>query len=252
MKSCLQRATSFVRIIGKVNIFYTPDILEDPFLSEEESAHCLRVLRMKAGDILRLTDGKGHFYDARISEAHPKRCAVELLAEYSQGPDSAGLYVAVAPTKNMDRMEWMVEKLTEMGIDGISFLNCRYSERKVMKTERLQKIAVSAMKQSERATLPQIAEMVDFKSFIRQDFEGQKFICHCYRDLGERLLLKEQYRMGGKALVLIGPEGDFSQEEVKMAMTEHYLPVSLGSMRLRTETAAMVSGLTMKLINIHS
>lgn len=234
-----------------MHIFYTPNILEQAFLPEEESAHCVRVLRLCNGEEIQVTDGKGNFYRCRITETHPKHCAVEILEVLPQKADHSKMSVAIAPTKNMDRMEWLTEKLTEIGVDEIFFLNCRYSERKVIKTDRLTKIAISAMKQSLRATLPTIAEIEDFKRFVQKDFDGQKFICHCYpeAEAGKRFLLKNCYQDEQPSLVLIGPEGDFSLEEVKLAQSLHFTPISLGEMRLRTETAALAAGLTMQLIH---
>ena len=145
----------------------------------------------------------------------------------------------MAPTKNMDRTEWFAEKATEIGFDELTFLNCRFSERKVIKTERIQKILVSAIKQSLKARLPRLNEMTDFNKFVRQPFNGQKFIAHCYE--GEKPLLRDVSKRGQDALVLIGPEGDFSEEEVKTAVAQGFQPVSLGRSRLRTETAALVA-----------
>ena len=153
----------------------------------------------------------------------------------------------MAPTKNMDRTEWFAEKATEIGLDELTFLNCRYSERKVIKTERIHKILVAAIKQSLKARLPQLNEMTDFNRFIRQSFNGQKFIAHCYP--GEKLLLKDCLRRGEDALVLIGPEGDFSEEEVEEALAQGFRPISLGPSRLRTETAALVACHLMNLAN---
>ncbi len=235
-----------------MHIFYTPEIESNPFLPEEESAHCVRVLRMQEGDEIRLTDGRGRFYRARIAEAHPKHCAVEILETVFEQPSSAPFYVAVAPTKNLDRMEWLVEKLTEIGVAGIYFLNCRFSERKVLKTDRLVKIAVSAMKQSERPTLPEIGELTDFKIFLSQLPQADRYICHCYQEAeaGPRALLRDVCRPSQAGLVMIGPEGDFSLEEVKLALENGFQAVSLGDMRLRTETAALVAGLTLQMSNM--
>ena len=223
-----------------MQIFYTPDITIKPELPEEEAGHCIRVLRLGEGDEIVLTDGQGSFYKAAISRAHPKHCEVTLLESWKQ-PDlwNFNLHIAIAPTKNMDRMEWFVEKATEIGFDELTFLNCRFSERKVIKTERISKILVSAIKQSLKARLPQLNEMTDFNKFITQPFPGQKFIAHCYE--GEKPLLKDMVHPGEDALVLIGPEGDFSEEEVRKATENGFIPISLGKSRLRTETAALVA-----------
>lgn len=231
-----------------MQIFYTPDIAVHPELPEEEAAHCIRVLRLSEGDEILLTDGKGSFYKAAISRAHPKHCEVNILESLKQPALwDFNLHIAVAPTKNMDRMEWFAEKATEIGIDAITCLNCRFSERKEIKPARLEKILVSAMKQSQKATLPELTGMTDFRTFINQPFEGRKFIAHC--EEGEKPLLKQTYRTGENALVLIGPEGDFSPEEIALALKQGFEPVSLGKSRLRTETAALVACHTIHVLN---
>ena len=223
-----------------MHIFYTPDIQNSPELPEEETAHAVRVLRLQPGDEVMLTDGTGNFYRARISLIAHKRCLVDIVETVPQPPLWSGhLHIAMAPTKNMDRTEWFAEKATEIGIDELTFLNCRYSERKVLKTERIAKILVSAIKQSLKARLPRLNEMMDFKAFIQQPFNGQKFIAHCHE--GEKTPLKDAVRKDEEAVVLIGPEGDFSEEEVRLAEEAGFIPVSLGPSRLRTETAALVA-----------
>lgn len=223
-----------------MHVFYTPDIAVSPELPEEEAGHCLRVLRLGVGDEVMLADGKGTFYRAAISAASGKRCQVRVTETLPQEPFWKGrFHLAMAPTKNMDRTEWLAEKATEMGFDELTFLNCRFSERKVIKTERIQKILVSAIKQSLKARLPLLNEMTDFNKFVRQPFNGQKFIAHCYE--GEKPLLRDVSKRGQDALVLIGPEGDFSEEEVKLAIEQGFQPISLGRSRLRTETAALVA-----------
>ena len=231
-----------------MHVFYTPDIAVTCEMPEEEAAHCLRVLRLGVGDEVMLTDGKGCFYKAVISAATGKRCQVKVTETIEQEPLWNGhLHLAMAPTKNMDRIEWLAEKATEIGFDELSFLNCRYSERKVIKTERVEKIVVSAVKQSLKARKPVVNEMMDFARFVKQDFAGQKFIAHCNE--GEKPLLKEILVPGDDALVLIGPEGDFSPEEVKLAESLGFRSISLGKSRLRTETAALVSVHIMNLFN---
>jgi len=231
-----------------MHVFYTPDIAVTCEMPEEEAAHCLRVLRLGVGDEVMLTDGKGCFYKAVISAATGKRCQVKVTETIEQEPLWNGhLHLAMAPTKNMDRIEWLAEKATEIGFDELSFLNCRYSERKVIKTERVEKIVVSAVKQSLKARKPVVNEMMDFARFVKQDFAGQKFIAHCNE--GEKPLLKEILVPGEDALVLIGPEGDFSPEEVKLAESLGFRSISLGKSRLRTETAALVSVHIMNLFN---
>lgn len=231
-----------------MHVFYTPDIETDPELPEEEAGHCLRVLRLTVGDEVMLTDGKGCFYKAVISAATGKRCQVKVTETIRQEPFWTGhLHLAMAPTKNMDRTEWFAEKATEIGFDELSFLNCRFSERKVLKTERIEKIVVSAVKQSLKARKPVVNEMTDFGRFMERGFTGQKFIAHCYE--GEKPLLKDVLVPGEDALVLIGPEGDFSREEVEKAESLGFRPVSLGKSRLRTETAALVAVHIMNLLN---
>lgn len=229
-----------------MHVFYTPDIAVSPELPEEEAGHCLRVLRLGVGDEVMLADGKGTFYRAAISAASGKRCQVRVTETLPQEPFWKGrFHLAMAPTKNMDRTEWLAEKATEMGLDELTFLNCRFSERKVIKTERIEKIVVSAMKQSLKAWKPVVNELTDFGAFVGRDFPGQKFIAHCYE--GEKPLLKEVLEPGQDAVLLIGPEGDFSPEEVAKAEAAGFRAVSLGKSRLRTETAALVGVMTFQL-----
>lgn len=231
-----------------MHVFYTPDIAVDGELPEEEAGHCLRVLRLGVGDEVMLTDGKGFFYKAVITAATGKRCQVKVVETIGQVPLWNGhLHLAMAPTKNMDRIEWFAEKATEIGFDELSFVNCRFSERKVIKTERIEKIVVSAVKQSLKARKPLVNELTDFGKFIQQKFEGQKFIAHCYE--GEKPLLKDVLIPGKDAVVLIGPEGDFSPEEVQKAEAAGFQAISLGKSRLRTETAALVAVHIMNLFN---
>jgi 16S rRNA (uracil1498-N3)-methyltransferase len=231
-----------------MHVFYTPDIATNPELPEEEAGHCLRVLRLTQGDEVTLTDGRGNFYRAEISLCSGKRCQVRVLETLPQEKGWEGhLHIAMAPTKNMDRTEWFVEKATEIGFDEISFLLCRFSERKVLKMDRIDKILVSACKQSYKATMPVSHQLTPFEQFIRQPFKGQKFIAHCYE--GEKPLLKNVLQRGEDALVLIGPEGDFSEEEVKHAVEAGFQPISLGRSRLRTETAALCACHILNLIN---
>ena len=231
-----------------MHVFYTPDILSTSELPEEEARHCTRVLRLSEGDEITLTDGKGNFYRAAISGASNKRCMVSILETTHQHPLWNGhLHIAMAPTKNMDRNEWFAEKATEIGIDEITFLDCRFSERKNIKTDRIEKIVVSAMKQSLKARLPRIHEMTPFDKFMNQEFKGQKFIAHCYKQ--DKKLLKEMLVPNEDTLILIGPEGDFSEEEVAKAIEKGFQPISLGNSRLRTETAALAGCFTFSLIN---
>lgn len=224
-----------------MHLFYTPDIDTNPEMPEEEAGHCVRVLRLSVGDEVDLTDGRGHFHKAVISAATSKRCQVKVVSTEEQPPLWRGhLHIALAPTKHMERVEWFAEKATEIGFDRLTFLSCRFSERKVIKTERVEKIVVSAMKQSLKARKPVIDEITPFEQFVRQDFgKAGKFIAHCYP--GEKILLRKALQPGCDAVVLIGPEGDFSPEEVELALSCGFTPISLGQSRLRTETAALVA-----------
>lgn len=241
----------------ELHIFYAPEAPEVDELPAEEAAHCLRVLRLQVGDEVCLTDGKGCFYQAGITETTGKHCRFRIIETLPHEREWNGsLQLAVAPTKNMDRMEWLAEKATEIGFDGLTFLNCRYSERKVVKAERIEKILVSAMKQSHKAFKPVLNGMEDFRTFVSRPFAGQKFIAHCYDEAdvrGEAKAEGDKRMEGGKpflldvldakadALVMVGPEGDFSVEEVRLALEHGFRSVSLGRSRLRTETAALVA-----------
>ena len=231
-------------------LFYCPDIETRQTLSEEESAHCVRVLRYTAGDEILITDGKGTTYTARITNPHPKHCDFEILARERQEPHYAfHLHIAVAPTKNIERLEWAVEKCVEMGVDEITPLLCRFSERKQLRTDRLEKIILSAAKQSLTPYLPVLHELTPYDTFIREQAEKnhQKFIAHCYKE--DKRVLRDEIEQGRDVLVLIGPEGDFSEREIEDALRAGFIPVSLGTSRLRTETAAVVACHTAVLVN---
>lgn len=221
-------------------IFYSPDITETLTLPESDSAHAVRVLRLKEGDCITVTDGKGSFLNCRITVAHPKKTRIEIVGKEERPAFWKGsLTLAVAPTKNMDRMEWMTEKLTEIGIDRIVPLLCTHSERKEIKVDRLNKIAVSAMKQSLKGILPEICGMTPVRQFVKEDKSPLKFIAYCSDDF-PRKELTDLYDPDMGATLLIGPEGDFTSEEVSEAIKNGFVPVSLGQARLRTETAALV------------
>lgn len=224
-----------------MHLFYTPDINGmDYTLSPEESKHCVRVLRLEEGEAVSLVDGRGNWYDGVIVRADVKGCRVECRKKVENyGRREFRLHLAVAPTKNIDRTEWMLEKCTEMGVDEITMLNTCHSERKVVKDERLEKVVVAAMKQSLKAYLPQLNPMTDFKAFVASCRESHKFIAHCNE--GEKKRLDELYRPGEDVVVLIGPEGDFSEEEVRLAQQSGFVAVTLGESRLRTETAGIVA-----------
>lgn len=219
--------------------FYCPDIESTGQLPEGESAHCCRVLRMREGERIQVVDGQGIVYDCEIIDAHPKHTGVSILSRHQQDRHwQSSITLAVAPTKNFDRMEWLVEKAIEIGVDRIAFLKCDRSERKQVKEERVQKIAVSAMKQSLKAKLPEIDANLSFKDFVSNCDAGQRFIAYC-SDSVERKEFACEYNPSESMAIIIGPEGDFSGEEVAMAISEGFVPVTLGNTRLRTETAAL-------------
>ncbi|MDR2118754.1 MAG: 16S rRNA (uracil(1498)-N(3))-methyltransferase [Tannerellaceae bacterium] len=232
-----------------MQIFYTPDIVERPELPEDEAHHALRVLRLREGDELLLTDGRGFFYRAVLLAPRPRQCAVRVLERYAQPPlRSFHLHIAVAPTKQMERMGWFCEKATEIGLDAITFLHCRFSERHDIQTSRLEKILTAAMKQSGKALRPVLSRgMAPFSTFIRQPFAGNKYIAHCRGN--EKPLLAQIYPRGSDALILTGPEGDFSPEEIDEALALGFQPISLGQSRLRTETAALAACHTLHVLN---
>jgi 16S rRNA (uracil1498-N3)-methyltransferase len=229
-------------------LFYSPEIIDNHILPKEEAQHCLKVLRMRTGDYIHLTDGKGNFYKAEIAEANPDNCQLRIIETLPQERHwKSRIEIALAPPKHPERTEWFAEKATELGIDKISFLNCRFSERKEIKTERIKRVMIAAMKQSLKAYLPELQEMTDFKKFISKNFEGQKFIAHCYPD--KKPLLSHLYQAHNNVLALIGPEGDFSKEEVELAIEQGFIPVSLGESRLRTETAALTACQILHVVN---
>jgi len=226
--------------------FYVPNVSEQGELPKEETQHAIRVLRLGVGDELNLMDGKGCFHRAQITLATNHRCEYKILETLLQERVWKGhLHLAMAPTKLIDRTEWLAEKATEIGFDELSFLDCQFSERHIVKTDRIEKIVISAMKQSHKGWKPVVNEMMPFRQFIEQDFPGGKYICHCYdeKDVGEgdKPFLFDVLQPGENATVLIGPEGDFSIEEVRLAESKGFLGVSLGRSRLRTETAALVA-----------
>lgn len=232
-----------------MNIFYTPEIdNETSFtLSESESKHAIRVLRLKIGDKLTLVNGSGTFFDATIINDNPKRCEVEITNTTKENINKPNLHIAIAPTKNNDRTEWFIEKCTEIGITQISPILCKHSERKKIKEERFVKTAVSAMKQSLKATVPIVSDLSPFNKFITEPFDGKKYIAHCYSENQQHY--KELYQKGDNCLILIGPEGDFSTDEVKLAIENGFEPITFGTSRLRTETAGVVACTTFNIIN---
>lgn len=231
--------------------FHAPDILTSPFLPESDSRHCIKVLRMQAGEEVEVTDGKGHIYRCRIVAGSHKRTPLEIVETISLPKVwKPEITVAVAPTKHLDRMEWMVEKLVEIGVDRIVPVLCQRSERREIKTERLEKIAISAMKQSLKAILPTIDEMTPVLDFIRSqsDSVAKRYIGYCDAST-PRCLLAHDYIPPADATVLIGPEGDFTSGEVEAAISAGFVAATFGDNRLRTETAALVACDTIQIIN---
>lgn len=233
----------------EIRYFFAPDAATSQELPPEEALHALRVLRLKGGDEIFLMDGMGQFYRAQVTLASNKRCLYEVLETMPQEPAWRGkIHLAIAPTKMMERMEWMAEKATEIGFDELSFLNTKFTERKNMRVDRIDKIVISAVKQSHKAWKPIVNELVSFKDFIQKPCSGRKFICHCYEEIEKKDLFTELmqpssdvYENSDDVTVLVGPEGDFSIDEVKLALENGYESVSLGTSRLRTETAGLVA-----------
>lgn len=232
-----------------MNVFYLPTAqLGTISFPEEESKHIVKVLRMKEGDCFCVTDGNGSLYDAELVDAHPKRAVVNL-SNKRKGYDHRQFKVsiAMAPTKLNERTEWFLEKSTEIGIDEVKLFASYHSERRVANVERFKKIIVAAMKQSVKSKMPVIEDVVPFEKLVKQNFKGQKFIAWIDENVREQLC--DLYKKGESVIVLIGPEGDFSREEVDLARENGFVPVSLGDARLRTETAALVACHTIQLIN---
>ena len=243
----------------EVRYFYVPDAANQQELPADEATHALRVLRLKGGDEIFLMDGEGTFYRAEVTAASSKRCLYEIKESMPQQRAWNGhIHLAIAPTKMMERIEWMAEKATEIGFDELSFLNCQFSERKVVKVPRIDKIVVSAVKQSHKAWKPQVNEMVNFREFVTTPRPGRKFICHCYEEVEKKDFFTEISLAGCSCeassveqgvsgahsediTVLVGPEGDFSIDEVRFALENGFESVSLGTSRLRTETAGLVA-----------
>jgi 16S rRNA (uracil1498-N3)-methyltransferase len=232
-----------------MHIFFKPNIEDQELiLDENESGHCVRVLRLKANDSVNLIDGAGGFYTARIIDANPKKCRLVVYQKIEYfGKRQYSLTIAIAPTKNMDRFEWFIEKACEIGIDRIIPIVCQQSERKTIKTERLNKIIIEAIKQSQQAYIPFLEELVTFKQLIESKLLAQKFIAYCNDE--SRTILKDVIKPKEPAIILIGPEGDFAPDEIKLAMKKGFKGISLGDTRLRTETAGIAACLTVAIIN---
>lgn len=230
------------------DIFFVPSILDTLCLTEEESNHCVRVMRKKEGDEILVTDGEGFFYHSTIVDSNPRQCKIQIdSTEEVEKSWDFELTIAFAPTKNMDRIEWFVEKATEIGIDRFSPILTQNSERRILKLDRLNKVIISACKQSQKAFYPKLDELSNFKDFLTMDFDGQKYIAHCHNST--RFPLSDKYVEGGNVLILIGPEGDFTIEEVKLAEQYGFMSISLSPERLRTETAALFACSTIQVLN---
>ena len=234
-----------------MQLFYAPEITLPRYtLSEEESKHCIRVLRMGCGDELHITDGRGTMYRCKIVDDNVKRCMVEVIDqqnEFEKLPYE--LTIGVAPTKNIDRLEWFLEKATEVGISAVYPLLCEHSERKEIKHDREERVITSAVKQSLKAYHPTLHPMTPFRQLAAMPFDGDKYIAHCNSEFGEREYLGRLIKKGGNTLILIGPEGDFSPEEINFALQNGFKAISLGKERLRTETAALVATVVTATIN---
>jgi len=228
-----------------MQLFYLENPENEIILSAEESKHVTKVLRKKEGDILNFTDGKGHFYKAEITIADTRKCRLQVVSsKQKEKQHNYHLHIAIAPTKNMDRFEWFLEKATEIGIDEITPIICSHSERKVIKTERCNRILLSAMKQSLKFHVPKLNEAISLNDFLKQNFNGTKYIAHC-KDREKKEL--KTVNKTEKYLILIGPEGDFSQKEIDLALQNQFKPVSLGESRLRTETAGIIAAHTINI-----
>lgn len=232
-----------------MHLFYTPDISADYFtLNEEESKHCIKVLRLQNGDEVSLVDGRGGFYKASILDAHPKRTLLKIVdTRQHYAKRNHYLHIAIAPTKNIERTEWFLEKATEIGIDEISLVISDHSERREVKPERLNRVIASAMKQSIKAYHPVLNQSVSFHQFIQGRHQSQRFIAHCME--GHKKSLKQEISLQSDYLIMIGPEGDFTASEVAMALEFGFTAITLGDSRLRTETAALEACFEINFLN---
>lgn len=226
----------------EIRYFYVPDAANAGELPEEEAKHAVRVLRLQSGDRMYLVDGEGGLFEAEVTMASGKHCMYSIVERLPYEREWNGrIMLAIAPTKMMDRMEWMAEKATEVGFDEINFLDCKFSERKTIRTDRIEKIVVSAMKQSHKACKPAVHDMVAFRKFVETPRSGAKYIAHCYDEVERRDLFSDlqSQDVNSQVTVLVGPEGDFSIDEVRYAVENGFVSVSLGKSRLRTETAGL-------------
>ena len=231
-----------------MQLFYVTHLKEDTcLLGEEESWHSVKVLRLREGDEVNLTDGQGWFYKGKMVKIHPKASMVEITGRTFKPRNARELHIAIAPTKNLDRFEWFLEKATEIGIDEITPLICAHSERESLKMPRLEKVLISAMKQSLKSWLPLLHNPIKFCDFINLGIQGMKLIAYC--ETGHESALNKIYQPDSEATILIGPEGDFSKPEVELAIKNGFIPVSFGNSRLRTETAGIVACATIGILN---
>mgnify|MGYP006152211437 FL=1 len=236
-----------------MQLFYNSNIKSDDksfFFDKEESKHIVKVLRKKESDKIFLTNGLGCLFESEIISASEKKCEIRIANVRFFEPTSYHIHIAVAPTKMNDRLEWFLEKATEIGIHEITPIICDNSERKVYKIDRAEKIVQSAMKQSLQMYLPKINEPISYSQFVKQTIDGQKFIAHCEET--ERKAFQNEVKPNEKVTILIGPEGDFSTKEIKLALENQFIPVTLGNTRLRTETAALVACHTIVVKNSNS
>lgn len=234
-----------------MQLFYNPEISEKDsqvIFNRDESRHIAKVLRKNEGDILNITNGEGLLFKAEIIKADVKQCLAKIISVEKQDPPPYHLHMAVAPTKMNDRFEWFLEKAMEIGVHEITPVICDHSERKVVKLNRFERVLQSAMKQSLHSRMPQLNEPVNFSEFINAEIEGDIFIAHC-EDKAEKSYLQKEIKPKNKITILIGPEGDFSREEIETALNSGWKAVSLGESRLRTETAAIVACHTVALVN---
>lgn len=230
-----------------MRVFFEPNIAQTKALDAQESHHAIKVLRLKVQDEILVIDGKGGVYTCKISEANQNECKLEILSKETQKQRSCFLEIVIAPTKNMDRIEWLVEKCVEIGVDSFKFIETKNSERSKLRLDRLEKIAVSAMKQSKNYFMPSFSELMKLDKVLKYDFDGQKFIAHCVED--NKKHLKEVFAPQSCYQILIGPEGDFTQQEIEMALSNNFMPVTFGENRLRTETAALYACALVNFLN---
>lgn len=226
-----------------MQLFYHPQISENDkqvSFPREESRHIAKVLRKKPGDTLHLTNGKGWIFETEIITADHNNCLASIVRSEKEPPPPYHLHLAVAPTKMNDRYEWFLEKAVEIGVHEITPVICDHSERKVVKLNRFERVLQSALKQSLHSLMPKLNEPVSFSEFLQKESSGQRFIAHC-EEMGEKAYLSKSLETNKPVIILIGPEGDFSTEEIKLATEKKWQPVSLGNSRLRTETAAIVA-----------